>query len=147
MTLLALAGLFVSLYMLLYSLGVYGSLMCGPGGSCEVVQASSWAVFLGIPVPGWGVAWYAAVFALALAGLRRDERSSGAGREAREPGTDRTEVALRLLAAAGLAFTLYLTAVEAFVLHAFCRWCLASAVLATGIAAVVGYGWCRERRG
>lgn len=132
--LLALPGLFVSLYLLLYSLGVYGSLMCGAGGACEVVQASSWAVFLGIPVPGWGAAWYGAVLALALVGLRRG-------------GSGRIEGSLRLLAAGGLAFTLYLTAVEAFVLHAFCRWCLVSAALTTGIAAVLGYGWWREKRG
>lgn len=131
--LLALPGLFVSLYLLLYSLGVYGSLVCGAGGSCEVVQASSWAVFLGVPVPGWGAAWYGAVLAAALAGLRRGD-------------PDRLEGVLRLLAAGGLAFTLYLTAVEAFVLHAFCRWCLVSAALTAGIAAVVGYGWWRERR-
>jgi uncharacterized membrane protein len=65
-SLLGLAGLFVSLYLLLYDLGVYGSLLCG-AGSCETVQASRWAVFLGIPVPAWGVGWYGLVM---FAGLR-----------------------------------------------------------------------------
>lgn len=139
--LLALPGLFVSLYLLLYSLGVYGTLQCGAGGACEYVQASSWSVFLGIPVPGWGTVWYGAVLGVALAGLR------GSGEGSDGSAADRIETLLRLLAAGGFAFTLYLTAIEALVLHAFCRWCLVSAALATAIAAVVGHGWWRERRG
>ena len=131
--LLALPGVFVSLYLLLYRMGVYGQLACGAGGSCEVVQTSSWAVFLGIPVPGWGTAWYLAVLGVALTGLR-----PGALR-ARWP-----ERALAVLSAGGVAFTAYLTAIEAFVLHAFCRWCVVSALLVSGIAAVSALGWWRE---
>lgn len=114
---LALAGLFLSVYLLLYGLGFYGDLLCGVG-SCEVVQTSEYAVFLGVPVSGWGTAWYAGIFALALwMASRRADEGSAAGR------------LLALGATAGLAFTVYLTAIEAFVLEAWCRWCLASAVL------------------
>jgi uncharacterized membrane protein len=115
---LALAGLFVSAYLLLYKLGFYGELMCGAGGSCSVVQASSYAVFLGIPVAGWGTGWYAAVLAVALAGLQprwSDERWPGP--------------TLLVLAVGGLAFSAYLTWVELFVLDAVCRWCVVSAAL------------------
>jgi uncharacterized membrane protein len=63
----ALAGLFISLYLLLYSLGFYGALVCGTGG-CETVQNSTYARFLGLPVAGWGLAWYVAVLSVALAG-------------------------------------------------------------------------------
>lgn len=132
--LLALPGVFVSLYLLLYKFGVYGGLACGAGGSCEVVQSSTWSVFLGVPVPGWGVGWYLAVLGVALVGLRPDL--------VEEAWPDR---ALAVLAAGGVAFTAYLTALEAFVLHAFCRWCVVSAVLVAAIAAVVGWGWWRER--
>jgi len=62
---LAMAGLFVSTYLLLYSLGYYGAIMCGTG-ACEVVQTSSYAVFLGLPVPGWGTGWYAGMLVLAV---------------------------------------------------------------------------------
>ena len=41
--LLALIGLFVALYLLLYSLGFYGQLLCGPG-SCDTVQTSEYAL-------------------------------------------------------------------------------------------------------
>jgi len=33
----------------------------------------------------------------------------------------------------GFAFTLYLTAIELFVLHAICRWCVGSALIMTAI--------------
>lgn len=113
---LALAGLFISAYLLLYSLGFYGDLLCGVG-SCEVVQTSDYAVFLGVPVSGWGTAWYAGMFAIAL-WMANGRREEGAG--------DRL---IALGATAGLAFSVYLTAIEAFVLEAWCRWCVASAVL------------------
>lgn len=125
---LALAGIFVSLYLLLYKLGVYGQLACGAGGSCDVVQASRWAQFLGVPVAGLGVGWYAAVLGVALAGLQPGLRD--------RPWTGRILV---LLAAAGLAFTLYLTGIELFVLEAICRWCVVSAVLVAAIAGLVAW--------
>jgi uncharacterized membrane protein len=118
--LLALVGLFISLYLLLYHLGFYGVLACGVG-SCDVVQASRYADFLGLPVPAWGVAWYGAVLVLSLV---QQARRTADGLPAR---------LLDLAALGGLAFSLYLTAVELFVLHAVCLWCVVSALLATGI--------------
>ena len=115
-SILALAGLFISVYLLLYSLGFYGMILCG-AGSCEVVQSSKWAVFLGLPVPGWGAAWYGAVLALAL-------MLAGGASASKKPGA-----LLAILATGGLAFSVYLTALEAFVIHAWCRWCIVSAVL------------------
>lgn len=124
---LALTGLFVSVYLLLYKLGAYGELLCGAGGTCDLVQASRYATFLGIPVAGWGTAWYAAVLALALVGLQ--PRFAEAGWPGRW---------ILGLAIAGVAFSAYLTYVEIFILRAICRWCVASAALAVlilGLAA------------
>lgn len=115
---LALIGLFVSAYLLLYKLGVYGELMCGAGGSCGYVQASRWASFLGIPVAGWGVGWYGATLATALLGLQPGVAGG------RWPARG-----LLALGVAGLLFTAYLTYVELFVIDAICRWCVVSAVL------------------
>lgn len=128
--LLAVAGLFVSLYLTLYKLGFYGGLVCGAGGACARVQASPYAVFLGIPVAGWGVAWYAAVAGAGLWGLHRSGNSAWPGR------------ILFLLAAVGLLFTLYLTALEAFVIEAWCRWCLVSAGITV---AIFGLSWTERR--
>jgi uncharacterized membrane protein len=116
--LVALGGLFMSVYLLLHAVGAYGELACGGSGSCDYVQASEYARFLGLPVPGWGVAWYGAVFLTAMLSLQG--RFAGA----KWPGR-----ALLILAVGGLAFSVYLTAIEAFVLHAFCRWCVGSAIL------------------
>jgi len=65
---LALAGIFVALYLLLYKMGVVGNLSCSIG-SCETVNTSRWAVFMGAPVAGWGVAFYVVLFSLALVSL------------------------------------------------------------------------------
>lgn len=124
--LLALAGLFVSLYLLLYALGYYGALACGAGGGCDIVQASVYASFLGFPVAGWGVAWYVAVFVVAILGVQPRFEEAGWPR-----------AALLLLAAGGLAFTIYLKIVELFVIRAICRWCVASAVIAAVIFLLV----------
>ncbi len=117
--LLALVGVFISGYMLLFKLGLIGTLACG-SGSCGAVQASSWAVFLGVPVPAWGVVGYALILGLALTGLQprwiRDRRLG---------------MTLFALAAVAFGFSAYLTAIEAFVLRAWCRWCVVSAIIAT----------------
>ncbi len=121
---LALTGLFISVYLLLYHLGYYGVLLCGTG-SCDVVQSSSYADFLGLPVPGWGAAWYLTMLIIGL-------MLAGSNMEASRPGK-----LAAVLATGGLAFSVYLTAVELFVLHAICRWCVVSAGLTIGIFLLV----------
>jgi uncharacterized membrane protein len=119
--LLALVGLFVATYLWLYKIGVLGQLQCGSGG-CEFVQASRYAELLGLPVALYGVVGYAALCGLGIAGL-----------QPRFAADRRIGALLAVLATAGFAFTLYLTAIELFVLHAICRWCVASAVIITAI--------------
>jgi len=119
--LLALVGLLVATYLWLYKIGVIGELQCGTGG-CEVVQTSRYADLLGIPVAFYGVAGYAVLFVLGLAGL-----------QPARAGDRRLAVLVAALASAGFAFTLYLTSLELLVLHAICRWCIASAAIMTAI--------------
>ncbi|MEO8194182.1 MAG: vitamin K epoxide reductase family protein [Gemmatimonadales bacterium] len=118
---LALAGIFVALYLLLYKIGMIGELSCSIG-SCETVNTSKWATFLGIPVAGWGVAYYVATFALALVSTRQELAES------------RT-MSLLLLgnAGIGLVFSGWLTWLELFEIKAICQWCVVSAVLVTTI--------------
>jgi len=116
--LVALAGVFVALYLTLYKLGYIGTLACAVG-SCETVQTSKWATFLGFPVGGWGVGYYLFVLALALAGLT--------GRFADSRGLSQTLVGITAL---GLLFSVWLTYLELFVIHAICQWCVISAILA-----------------
>lgn len=132
--LIALVGLFVALYLTLYKVGVIGELACGIG-SCEAVQTSRWSTFLGLPVAAWGLAFYASVLALALAGLT-------------ERYEDSRPLALGMLAltAWGTLFSLWLTYLELFVIHAICQWCVISALLAVGLTVVSYLDW-RELQG
>ena len=115
----ALAGGLIAGYLMLYKLNVIGSIACGTG-SCETVQSSPWATFLGLPVPLWGLGGYLTILGLAIAGLQPRWSAS------------RGLAALLLgLVTYAFGFSMYLTAIEAFRLHAWCRWCVASAVAAT----------------
>src|SRR5690606_34145678 len=118
LALLALTGVLVSAYMTAYKLGFVGSLVCGTGG-CETVQNSPWSVFLGVPVPVIGLLGYGLLFGAALLGIQprfEDDR----------------RIALVLIGGAviGAVFSAYLTWLEVSVIHAWCRWCVVSAILA-----------------
>ena len=114
---LALAGIFLALYLLLYKLGMIGALTCSVG-SCETVNTSKWAKFLGLPVAGWGVAWYVATFAVAIVSIQE-----------RFAESKTISLAMLFLTSTGLLFSAYLTWLELFVIHAICQWCVVSAIL------------------
>jgi uncharacterized membrane protein len=117
--LIALAGMFVALYLSLYKLGYIGTLVCAVG-SCETVQTSRWASLFGIPVAVWGVGFYVAVLAVALAGLSATLADSR-----------RISQLLVAMTGTGVLFSLWLTYLELFVIDAICIWCVVSAILAT----------------
>lgn len=123
--LLSLVGLFISAYLYLYKLGKIGSLACGTGG-CETVQLSPWSSFAGVDVALIGVLGYAGLLALTLAALQ----PGLSGR--RWPAT-----LLAILAGIGVSFTGYLTYLELFIIHAICRWCVASGFVILAILIVV----------
>jgi len=117
--LVALAGLFVAIYLSLYKLGYIGTLACSVG-SCETVQLSKWAALFGVPVAVWGVVFYVAVLAVSLAGLSA-------------PLADSRRVSQLLVAMTGFGvlFSLWLTWLELFVIHAICTYCVISAIFVT----------------
>lgn len=117
---LALAGVVIAAYMFLYTIGAIASVACGVGGSCETVQASPWATFLGLPVPLIGLVGYGLILAVAVAGVQPAL--------AEDP---RIAAGLFGLSLVAFLFSIYLSAVEAFLIGAWCRWCIASAVVAT----------------
>ncbi|HEV8613077.1 MAG TPA: vitamin K epoxide reductase family protein [Gemmatimonadales bacterium] len=114
---LSLAGLFVASYLYLYKLGKIGALACGTGG-CETVQLSPQSRFLGVEVALVGVVGYAILLVLALLALQ--PRFAGPAWPSR---------LLAWLSGVAVLFTLYLTSLELFVIHAICRYCVASAVI------------------
>lgn len=131
--LIALFGLFVSIYLVLYKAGLIGALACGTGG-CETVQLSRWSTFMGIPVAGWGAAYYVMVLALALAGIQE-----------RWADSPRLPVLMVVLTGWGVAFSAWLTWLELSVIHAICRWCVVSAILAVLLFLIAVWDWRATR--
>ena len=130
---LALAGIFISLYLTLYKFGVIGELSCTIG-SCETVNTSKWSRFLGLPVAAWGLLFYIDVFLIAFVGtLQRFE--------------DEPIISLVIVAeaAVGVLFSAWLTYLELAVIHAICVWCVTSALIVTAILGV-GIADYRESR-
>ena len=130
----ALLGLFLGTYLTLYKFGYIGRLACGVG-SCERVQTSKWSMFLGVPVATWGLGYYVAVFAVAIAGIQpRFAESRG------------VTLTLVLLTGWGVLFTGWLTSLEAWVIHAWCEWCLGSAALVVLLFLLALWDWLAEQR-
>jgi uncharacterized membrane protein len=105
----------------LWKLGLMGEMVCGTG-SCETVQLSSYGTLLGQPVAFYGVGGYLSLLIISMVGVQP------AWLNRRGP-----TVLLAVLSGIGFAFTLYLTYLEGAVIHAWCRWCLASAAIITAI--------------
>lgn len=116
---LALMGVGVATYLSLYKLGVIGALTCSIG-SCETVNTSRWAIFLGLPVAVWGLGFYVLLFALTLLSVQPRWSESVA-----------MSKAILALTAWGVLFSGWLTVLELFVIHAICQWCVISAIIVT----------------
>ena len=134
---LALVGVLLSLYLWLWKIGVLGTMVCGTG-ACERVQTSSYATVAGLPVAFIGLLGYVGLLGVGLLGLQ----PKWAAR--REP-----TVWLAILSGIGVGFTAYLSYIEAFVLNAWCRWCLGSAAIigAIFLTSLIGLKKREEGRG
>lgn len=113
--LLALGGIGVSSVALHHHYGTSATSYCdiGENFSCDIVNRSVYSTVLGVPDALIGILGYAAL--LALSTLYRSKAE--------------TPMFLLIGSAAGLAFALYLTYVEAFVLGTWCILCLSSLAL------------------
>ena len=92
--------------------------------NCDIVNRSEYSTILDIPVAAIGVAGYAALFLLSTFWRTRTQ----------------TPIRLLACAAAGLAFALYLTYVEAYELRTWCILCLLSlafTLLITALAVAI----------
>lgn len=116
---LSLVGIFVALYLSMYKWGMLGSIQCSIGG-CETVQNSPWSFFLGQPVAVWGLGAYVTLLVVAVVGL-----------QPRFVNARWVALALFGISAVGVLFSGYLTYLEAAVIHAWCMYCVVSAILIT----------------
>ncbi len=96
--------------------------ICGPVGNCNAVQTSVYATILGVPVAILGVANFLALGVLWVGQRLLDDR-----------WLRFSVLAMVALTIAGTIFSIYLTALELFVIEAVCAWCLASAAVTTAL--------------
>ena len=122
---LSLVGIFNSAYLLWTYTSPSRPMLC-LGTGCDEVRASSFAVLWGLPLPLYGLLMYGALALVAMGvGVARPlfGTRSPLGRSALH--------AIALISGAGFLVSLVLTAIEAFVIHAWCIWCVVSAVVVT----------------
>ena len=118
---IAVAGLADATYLTVVALTGEAAACSGSTGCMEVL-GSPYAKIAGLPVAGLGLAGYFATFAFATFAAFGYLRA-------------RTFFALTVWAM--FAMTLWLLYVQAFVLHAFCRYCLFSAAIVFLLAGLV----------
>lgn len=131
---MALAGAGVAGYLVVENLqGRTG--VCTVVHGCATVQNSEYGKLFGVPVSVPGLALYVVL-------------ATTAGAWAAGWPLERAWTAVLGFAGSlgGFAFSMYLTAIEAFVLEAWCIYCIVSAVLMTGIVAVWTCVLAVERR-
>ena len=95
--------------------------VCSLTNGCEEVLNSRFSAIGGIPISWFGFAFYLTVFSAAVFGAFGDDRL------------------LRLvfwLALAGFVISMGLVGIQAFILRAYCQYCLGSAILMTLILIV-----------
>lgn len=118
---LALAGLADAIYLTVEHLSGR-SVRCGLTSGCSEVLSSSYATFGGYPLALFGALAYFTAFALAtLAAF----------------GSIRARHLLTPLVALMFAMTVWLLYLQAFVLRAFCQYCLLSAAITSLLVVVV----------
>lgn len=112
---LALVGLGIASYLTyVHYKGL--SPICAVGHGCEKVQSSRYAKVGGVPVPLIGLVGYVAIL-ISLFVRGEVARLATAG-----------------MAIGGFAFSVYLTSLELWKIHAICQWCVGSATVMTAIA-------------
>jgi uncharacterized membrane protein len=116
--LVAVAGLVVAGYLTWVHFDD-AALVCVAGGGCETVQESEYAEVAGVPVALLGLGAYAAILVLVAW------------------DTPPARLGAAMLALVGLVFSMYLLALQLFVIDAICVWCLANDVVIAPLLAAL----------
>jgi len=114
---LAFAGFFIA-SLIRQKLKTHAPLTCPLGADCSAVIRSRFSKFLGIPLTVWGMIYYAFAALGTTASLLLPQLQTGGN-------------AFLLITASMIAFvfSMYLTAIQAFVIKEWCSWCLGSAIV------------------
>ena len=126
--LLSLVGLLDATYLTVEHL-TGQSVRCTVTSGCDEVLSSAYASIGGIPLAAFGALAYFIAFSLStLAAF----------------GYAGVKIFLRLLVALMLLASLWLLYLQAFVLRAFCQYCLLSAAVTLSLAAVLAFAWLKK---
>ena len=118
---LSIAGILLTAYL---SYGAWFDshpAFCHEGSGCDLVQASRWATFLGLPMAFWGLMTYVVIAQL----LWRSRKKPGSW------------TMLVFVAVCGFAISAYLTVVSVLEIEATCPYCLVSFAMMTTIMILV----------
>ena len=121
----ALVGLIDALYLTVQHMAGQ-SVPCSVTGGCEEVLTSSYAAIAGIPLAALGAAAYFSVFSLATLAVF---------------GYRAARTLLRPLVAVMVLVSVWLFYLQAFVIRAFCQFCLLSAAITIALMIVVLLAW------
>jgi vitamin-K-epoxide reductase (warfarin-sensitive) len=129
--LLAVAGMAVSSVALVHHYGQSPSSYCdfGQAFNCDMVNRSRYSTLAGVPVALIGLLGYLGMLALVTVYRKRKE----------------SPALLLFGSGAGLAFALYLTYIEAFVLAVWCILCLSSLAVIASILVLSSIVFLRYR--
>jgi uncharacterized membrane protein len=127
----------VGLVLAVLGIGVAGYLVyvhyadidpvCNIAHGCHKVQTSEYAKLAGVPVALLGLLGYITLLGALLV-----------------PQGEPARMVAALVALVGFGFSMYLTYRELFTIDAICQWCVASAILMTGLAIVCTVRLLRE---
>jgi uncharacterized membrane protein len=101
--------------------------VCNIAHGCHKVQTSDYAKLAGIPVALLGLLGYVTLLGALLV-----------------PQGEAARMVAALVALVGFGFSMYLTYRELFTIDAICQWCVASAILMTGLAIICTVRLLRE---
>ncbi len=111
----SLLGLAVTAF-LAYEYNQSGSIVCPiTGTGCDTVRSSDFSKFLGIDLPYLGLVFYVVMASLSIWLTQNYDR--------------RINLSRLLVGFSGVAFGVYLTFLEAFIIKAYCIWCIASFIV------------------
>ncbi len=106
------------------------NLPCSVTHGCEIILASKYAVVAGLPVAAFGIGYYLLVLIMSFYAYQNE--------------VDRKW--LFALSSLGFVSTIYLLYVQAFLLHAWCQYCLLSALTSTLLFALSGILYMNQRK-
>lgn len=95
------------------------ALVCVAGGGCETVQESDYSEIAGVPLAALGLSAYLVLFGLVLW------------------DTATARLAAATIAFIGFIFSMYLVALQLFVIDAVCVWCLVNDLVIAPLLAVL----------